>query len=127
MYALILILIVGLGGGIGTALRYVTSHLFKKHVPTHHHFATLSVNTIGCFFIGFFYIFFVAHVSIMLNELIITGILGGLTTFSSFTLDNVKLIEQKRYKDLLIYFFTTLIFGGVALIIGIYLATLWFR
>ena len=52
--------------------------------------------------------------------------MGGLTTFSSFSLDNVKLIEQQRYKILVLYIIITILCGAIALLLGIGLGTLLF-
>lgn len=126
MNSLILILIVGVGGAIGTTLRFLLSYFFKSHIPKHTHLATWCVNTVGCFFIGFFFILFQHHISTLWRDLIITGIMGGLTTFSSFSLDNVKLIEQQRYKILVLYIIITILCGAIALLLGIGLGTLLF-
>ena len=89
-----------IGGGIGASLRSVFTHVINKHLNASSFFpyGVLLANVIGSFLIGIVaacLIRYASHASINTNyyELfIITGVLGGFTTFSSFSYDTVKLI-----------------------------------
>lgn len=85
-------LIVMLGGSLGAASRYGIGLLAAKVWGTRFPWGTLTVNLVGCFFIGF--VFALADRARLLTPdmrlLLITGFLGALTTFSSFSLETVN-------------------------------------
>ena len=103
-----------IGGGIGAALRWYISGFF--HSVGNFPFATLSVNLIGCVLIGIFSVLVLHHPKSSL--FLITGILGGFTTFSSFGLDAFKLLELEEYKKLIIYLALSNILGITLVIIA---------
>jgi CrcB protein len=86
------LLIVMLGGSLGAASRYSISLLAAKAWGTHFPWGTLMVNLLGCFLIGL--IFALADRIRLLTPdmrlLLITGFLGALTTFSSYSLETVN-------------------------------------
>ena len=88
------VLMVALGGGIGAALRYMTSEWISNDgFP----WATLSVNLIGSFLMGSLAIGLAEHVvSRDLALLLGTGLLGGLTTMSAFSVETIHLIEEQQ-------------------------------
>ena len=88
------VLMVALGGGIGAALRYMTSEWTSNDgFP----WATLSVNLIGSFLMGALAIGLAEHiVSRDLALLLGTGLLGGLTTMSAFSVETIHLIEEQQ-------------------------------
>lgn len=79
------LLLVAAGGAIGSALRYLAVHAIGAPL------ATLAVNVFGSFAIGVLYVVFASRSQASL--FLMTGILGGFTTFSAFSLDTLKLIE----------------------------------
>lgn len=125
MYFILLMLSVALGGALGTALRFFISSLAKKLHIAYGHIGTLTVNIMGCFGIGFFYVLFSAFPNTPEKYFIITGILGGLTTFSSFTLDVYKLHREDRLKALRDYLLFSLLGGACSFILGLSLAHLF--
>ena len=94
-----LYLIVFLGAGIGGALRHGVNvgaaRLFGYGFP----FGTLIVNVVGSFMMGAFagYFAFRPGVSQHMRLFLTTGVLGGFTTFSAFSLDAALLIERHSY------------------------------
>ena len=89
------VFLVFIGGGIGTAARYGTNLLAVRLFGTGFPFGTLMVNLAGCFLIG---------VVLALSErtglvqpgtrlFVVTGVLGGLTTFSSFAVETVLAVR----------------------------------
>ncbi|MBM3106032.1 fluoride efflux transporter CrcB [Pseudomonas sp. P66] len=87
---------VSAGGIAGTLLRFATSNWVNAHWPRHFYLGTLAVNLIGCLLIGLLYGLFLHRpmVPVELRAGLIVGFLGGLTTFSSFSLDTVRLLES---------------------------------
>lgn len=90
------ILVVGLGGGIGAVTRYLVSSWTVGRFGPDFPYGTLLVNVAGCFVIGFFLVL-VADKFTVRSEwrlFVTTGFLGGLTTFSSFSYETMKLLED---------------------------------
>ena len=90
------LLFAGLGGFIGAGCRFLVSELLKfSHFPL----VTLGVNVLGSLIIG---VLFCLNLSQSVRVFLIVGILGGFTTFSSFSLDSVKfLLEGELIKGFL--------------------------
>ena len=92
------ILLVGLGGGIGSMLRYLSQRMADKLYTIHFPWGTFSVNIIGCFLIGIFW--GISFKSFETNEnwklFLMTGLCGGFTTFSAFTLEGIGLFICSR-------------------------------
>ncbi|GGU76863.1 putative fluoride ion transporter CrcB [Pseudomonas laurentiana] len=87
---------VSAGGIAGTLLRFATANWVNAYWPRHFYLGTLAVNLIGCLLIGLLYGLFLHRplVPVELRAGLIVGFLGGLTTFSSFSLDTVRLLES---------------------------------
>lgn len=85
-----------LGGMLGTLLRYATGNWVSNHFPQHFYSATLAVNLLGCLMIGYLYGLFLMRPDVpeALRAGLMVGFLGGLTTFSSFSLDTLRLLES---------------------------------
>jgi len=93
-----LLLSVGIGGFIGAVLRFTLSGWVQKATASTFPFGTLTVNILGSFLIGFLFLYF-QHINLSPTQkaLLITGLLGALTTFSTFSLDTVLLMQQEFY------------------------------
>ena len=91
-----LILAVSAGGMAGTLLRFAAGNFVSANWPRHFYTATLAVNLVGCLLIGFLYGLFLIRpeVPIELRAGLMVGFLGGLTTFSSFSLDTIRLLQS---------------------------------
>lgn len=111
-----------LGGGLGSSLRYGL-HLLFKNTSSQYPIGTFTANLIGCLLIGIF--FGILHKLNVLKEeahfFFIVGFTGGLTTFSSFALDNVNLFKSGSLLQPLIYSLGSIIMGILMVLIG-----LWF-
>lgn len=95
---LALLLSVGIGGFIGAILRFSISNWVGKTTTTAFPWGTLSVNVLGSFLIGFLFLYFQqSNLSATQKALFITGLLGALTTFSTFSLETVLLMEKELY------------------------------
>src|SRR5690554_173361 len=114
------LLIVGLGGGIGSIFRYLTSVLTQKHVQSLFPWATFLVNVIGCLIIGILVGLFAKQQieNTDLKLLFITGFCGGFTTFSAFALENIKLFQSGNTLLALLYIALSVILGVLAVWTG---------
>lgn len=108
------ILLVGLGGGIGSIFRYVTSLTVNKYFPNAFPIGTFMVNILGCFLIGLFLGLFnrTQEGSADLKLLFVTGFCGGFTTFSAFASENLSLL-QSGHTGLAILYTSASIMGGL--------------
>ena len=90
-----------IGGGLGATLRYFSSRcLFISKFAQHHTWLPIMlINVLGSFLIGVLYVVLVKHfaVSVYWRGLLMVGLLGGFTTFSSFSLDTLLAIENGHF------------------------------
>ncbi len=88
-------LVICLGGAIGTGLRYVTSGVAARWLGADFPYGTLIVNVVGSFLIGL--IQHVGTASLLIPEttrlFLTVGIMGGLTTYSSFSYETIRLAQ----------------------------------
>jgi fluoride exporter len=89
------LLLVGLGGAIGSVLRYVTSLLAVHWLGEQFPYGTLIVNLVGSFAIGLVHQVAIDTLLIPdnLRLFLTTGVMGGLTTYSAFSYETARLIE----------------------------------
>lgn len=115
------LLIVGLGGGIGSVFRYLTSVWTQKLVQSAFPWATFIVNVLGCLIIGILVGFFTKQQieNSDLKLLFVTGFCGGFTTFSAFALENIKLFQTGNSLLALLYIALSVIVGIFAVWSGI--------
>lgn len=110
------LLLVGLGGGIGSMARYLCQRWVSYSWPHQFYLGTFAVNIIGCFLIG---IFWGMHFkSFAVNEswklFLMTGICGGYTTFSAFTLEGTGLLRENRVGIFFLYLAGSVLLGLLA-------------
>lgn len=114
------ILLVGLGGGIGSILRFLASMLALRYYSNSFPLATLTVNVVGCFFIGILFGLLGQNNQInqSLKLLFITGFCGGYTTFSAFAYENFSLLQSNSYWTAAIYIIVSIFIGLFAVWLG---------
>ncbi len=96
------------GGAVGAVLRFLLSSLPSRYLDSTFPYGTLLVNLLGAFLIGV--LWQSAEKAVLpeeLRPLLITGLLGALTTFSTFALENMRLIEDGKVEMALIYLFVS--------------------
>lgn len=100
-----MIFLIALGGALGSAARYyvmsLVSHGFGKNFP----YGTLCVNILGSFIMGVMIVAFARLLSVSqpVQAMLTVGFLGGFTTFSTFSLDTIVLIERGDISSAIIY------------------------
>jgi CrcB protein len=107
------ILHVALGGAIGASARYLIG--LSVAFP----FGTLIVNVVGSFVMGLAFVALAEKGLLRWQPLILTGVLGGFTTFSAFSLDTYRLFEAGRMAAAGAYVATSVILSVGALFLGI--------
>lgn len=113
--------IVALGGAVGCLCRYMLQQM--PLLGADRTWPTLAVNIMGCLLIGFIATLIDMHGGMrQLRLLLVTGFLGGFTTYSTFTLDAANLIHEGMALKAAGYVAVTLISGFAAYAIGYYSA-----
>lgn len=115
--------LVALGGAIGAAFRYLAG-IGIVRLTGHHDFpvAILSVNVIGSFLMGAFVVAAAQRGLTHLGPFVATGILGGFTTFSAFSLETVALIERGQTAQAALYVALSVGLSVGGLVLGLMLA-----
>jgi CrcB protein len=115
------ILLVGLGGFIGSIMRYLASGYVQQSTKSiDFPFGTLAVNVIGCFVIGFLAQLAEEH-GVFTSEsrsFVFVGILGGFTTFSSFGNETLNLARDSQIINALVNVGANVILGLFAVWLG---------
>ncbi|WP_200763565.1 fluoride efflux transporter CrcB [Nitrosophilus alvini] len=114
-----IILAVGIGGFFGAISRFVLSTWIQKLSGSFFPFGTLSVNILGSFIIGFLAMYFENVISPTQKALVITGFLGALTTFSTFSFETVMMLQSSMYSRALWNILLNVTFCIAATVAGI--------
>ena len=115
--------LVALGGAIGASLRYVSGvgivRLFGQgDFPV----TILTMNIVGSFLMGVFVVAAAHRGLAYLSPFIMTGVLGGFTTFSAFSLETMTLIERGQVGSAMLYVFLSVALSVGGLALGLFLA-----
>ena len=100
------IIIVACGGGIGAVLRFAIANLFSTSTTGSFPFGTIFINISGCVCIGLVAALLLGPLSEhreILKPLVIIGVLGGFTTYSTFALDSITLLQNGKFGLFCIY------------------------
>lgn len=110
-----------IGGGTGAVLRYLAGVLAVKVLNVNLPVSTFVVNIAGCFILGFLYALFVSKPEInpALKLALTAGFCGGLTTFSTFSLELFEMLKNAQYMQVFVYLVSSLAVGLLAVWIGV--------
>ena len=113
------VLLVAIGGAFGAVLRYLAGAGIARLGAPSFPVATLSVNVVGSFAMGVLFVALTRSGQTHLSTLLLTGLLGGFTTFSAFSLEAVTLMEEGRAMAALAYALLSVILSVAALMLGL--------
>lgn len=108
------VLLVGLGGFLGSITRFFLGASLKQFFSNNHHFSTLLINLIGSLIIGMVFAMVDMKEHPRVFMFLVMGILGGFTTFSAFSVESLLLIEKQMYVQALTYIALSVV-GGILL------------
>jgi fluoride exporter len=113
---------VALGGAIGACLRYLVQAASLRLLGGGFPVGTLMINVAGSFLMGLLFVILAEKGGMRLAPFLLTGILGGFTTFSTFSLDTITLWERGQSWLSLGYVGASVIFSLAALVAGLQFA-----
>ena len=114
---------VAAGGAIGASLRFLTGvGILRLIGPTSFPVAILSVNVVGSFLMGVFVVLAANRGLTHLSPFVMTGVLGGFTTFSAFSLETVTLYERGDFGQAILYVAASVALSILGLVAGLLLA-----
>ncbi len=114
---------VALGGALGALARFLISSQVGKALGVGFPFGTLAVNVIGSFVMGVCAVLIIEHLKMpgYWREFVMVGFLGALTTFSTFSLDGLNLLQNGQVSTAILYFVISVIGSVLACFSGWYL------
>lgn len=117
------VILVGIGGGIGSICRYLISWVLTKYFSASFPWGTFISNFLGCLIIGIFMGVLLKSSSYQheIQLLFVTGFCGGFTTFSAFASENLQFIQSGQILLTLIYIFSSIVIGLLSVWAGILL------
>lgn len=117
------LLLVFLGGGLGSCLRFLISKSFNSYFQ-HFYLGTFLVNVIGCLIIGI--VLGLSFKSNYLSQsqtlLLSTGFCGGFTTFSAFAFEKHTLLKAGELFHFSLYTLSSIVLGLIAVAVGLWIA-----
>jgi CrcB protein len=113
------LLVIAVGGAVGTVLRYLVSGFAQRLGGATFPWGTLVVNLTGCYIIGFLWeLFDRSAVSPNTRLMVLVGVLGGYTTFSSFGIETFNMFRDGEYKMALYNVLASNILGVAFVFLG---------
>lgn len=113
---------VALGGALGASARYLTGLAVARVLGAGFPWGTLVVNVLGSFAMGVAVVMLVQLSATRLSPLLMSGLLGGFTTFSAFSLDAVTLLDRGMPTAAAAYVLASVLLSLAALMAGLTLA-----
>lgn len=114
-------LVIGFGGGIGAMSRFALVSFVQKTHSNLFPWGTFAVNVLGSFIIGLAFVFFTIKYPMLpghWRSFVVVGLLGGFTTFSSFALEGLVLLQQQYYAMALVYMVASVLVCLIAVAAG---------
>jgi CrcB protein len=122
----VILLVIAIGGAAGALARYAVANWALRHWGTAFPYGTLVINVAGSFLLGV--VMQLAQqqaINDTTRMLIAVGFCGAFTTFSTFSYENVLLLQQKNWNAVLVYTAASVVVGLLAVMAGLQLAQLF--
>ncbi|MBT8454908.1 MAG: fluoride efflux transporter CrcB [Rhodobacteraceae bacterium] len=116
---------VALGGAIGASARFAVGVMVMRAMGPGFPLAIIAVNVLGSFLMGVFVVLAAHRGLTHLSPFVMTGILGGFTTFSAFSLEAVTLYERGALGQAAAYVAISVVVSIAALVAGLWVARAW--
>ena len=112
------LLLIFLGGGTGAMCRFALNNMVGRALGTAFPYGTLTINLLGAFCIGIVVELMALKLSAptQIRFLLVTGFLGGFTTFSAFSLESALMLERGDIRELVCYVAASVI-GTIGLVL----------
>ncbi|MEH6470822.1 MAG: fluoride efflux transporter CrcB [Halopseudomonas sp.] len=121
------LLLVALGGALGAVGRYWVSGYVVNNTQHYLPLGTLTVNVVGSMLMGVCFVLIMekAQLPPASRQLLMVGFLGAFTTFSTFSLETLTLIQEGHIMSAVIYILLSVLCCIAALAAGLWLTRLW--
>jgi CrcB protein len=118
------ILAIASGGAVGAVLRYGVSNGIHAFAGRGFPYGTLTVNVLGCLVMGFLFVWLLDRLSndLTLRAFLLIGLLGAFTTFSTFSIETLNLIESGQLAKALVNVLVSVVLCIAAAALGVLLA-----
>ncbi|HLH11254.1 MAG TPA: fluoride efflux transporter CrcB [Methylovirgula sp.] len=115
---------IAIGGVLGCWARYAMTNFVSAINGRDFPYATLSINVLACFLVGFIFVETLDRVTMdpAVRVGLLTGFVGGFSTFSTFVMETVLLLEEGEIGKSLLYVTLSLVLGIFSTLCGVYLA-----
>lgn len=114
--------LVALGGALGSSLRYLMGLALTRSFGISYPVGVLPLNIIGSFLMGVFVVYAYHKGYTVMNLFVMTGLLGGFTTFSAFSLETVTLVERGQMGQAALYVGLSVVLSILGLMAGLAIA-----
>ncbi len=116
---------VALGGALGASLRFLSGAIILRAMGSGFPYGTMFVNVVGSFLMGLLAFYLLERMDGSFSRyapFLMTGLLGGFTTFSAYSLDALYLLERGRYVSASVYMGGSVVLAIGALFLGMTIA-----
>jgi len=116
---------VALGGALGASLRFLSGAMILRTMGSGFPYGTMFVNVVGSFLMGLLAFYLLERMDGSFSRyapFLMTGLLGGFTTFSAYSLDALYLLERGRYASASVYMGGSVVLAIGALFLGMTIA-----
>lgn len=122
-------LAVAVGGSLGAMGRFALALAYNRLPGSHFPWGTLTANLSGSFVIGLAFVYFSLRTGTLgdpMRTFIVVGLLGAFTTFSTFAIESVVLVQQQQWMLATLYLIASVLGSLIAVLLGLGVGKLLF-
>jgi len=118
------VIAIAIGGAVGAVMRYWVSNGVYNIMGRDFPYGTLVVNVLGSFVMGILYVYLIERLAetSLLRAALIIGLLGAFTTFSTFSIETLQLIENGEYIKMALNIILSVVVCLIAVWLGVIMA-----